>query len=126
MMVGITGPMLEEVLFRGIILDGFLKRYQPGKAIFWSAFLFGLIPPESLAVYSWIYHWNDPWIYILKNQVPYSRLFSSHIVNNSFSYLIMYIYGEDVTSFLDLFQEKGDYYLFLGDFNSLWPQLPCY
>jgi membrane protease YdiL (CAAX protease family) len=39
----IAAPLLEEILFRGIILDGFLKRYSPGKAIVWSSLLFGLI-----------------------------------------------------------------------------------
>ncbi len=113
MMVGITGPILEEALFRGIILDGFLTRYKPGKAIFWSAFLFGL------------FHLN-PWQFIpgfliglllgyiyLKTRsiIPVILV---HIVNNSFSYLIMYFYGDDVMSFRDLFTESGDYNLFLA------------
>ena len=112
-MVGITGPVLEEVLFRGIILDGFLKRYNPGKAIFWSAFLFGL------------FHLN-PWQFIpgfmiglmlgyiyLKTR-SLTTVILVHIVNNSFSYLIMYFYGKDVNSFTDLFAERGDYYIFLA------------
>jgi uncharacterized protein len=37
----IAAPILEEVLFRGIILDGFLKRYSPMKSIVISALLFG-------------------------------------------------------------------------------------
>ncbi|MCK4749782.1 MAG: CPBP family intramembrane metalloprotease [Bacteroidales bacterium] len=113
MMVGITGPILEEVLFRGIILDGFLTRYKPGKAIFWSAFLFGL------------FHLN-PWQFIpgfliglllgyiymkTRSLIPVILV---HIVNNSFSYLIVYFYGEDVMSFKDLFTESGDYNLFLA------------
>ena len=113
LMVGITGPILEETLFRGIILDGFLKRYKPGKAIFWSAFLFGLfhlnpwqfIPGFTIGlILGYIY-------YKTRSLIPVILL---HIVNNSFSYFIMYIYGEDVTSFADLFQDKGDYFLFLG------------
>ncbi|MBA7591923.1 hypothetical protein ES708_34094 [subsurface metagenome] len=113
MMIGITGPILEEALFRGIILDGFLTRYKPGKAIFWSALLFGL------------FHLN-PWQFIpgfliglllgyiyLKTRsiIPVILV---HIVNNSFSYLIMYFYGDDVMSFRDLFTESGDYNLFLA------------
>lgn len=38
----IIAPILEEILMRGIILDGFLKRYNPSKAIIWSAIIFGL------------------------------------------------------------------------------------
>jgi membrane protease YdiL (CAAX protease family) len=110
-MVGICGPILEEILFRGIILDGFLTRYQPGKAIFWSAFLFGL------------FHLN-PWQFIpgfltglllgyiylkTRSLIPVILL---HLVNNSFSYLIMYIYGKDVLTFRELFAEPDRYYLF--------------
>jgi uncharacterized protein len=43
LMVSIAAPILEELLFRGIILDGFLKRFSPLKAILWSSLLFGLI-----------------------------------------------------------------------------------
>jgi uncharacterized protein len=39
----IAAPVLEELIFRGIILDGFLRRYSPLKAILFSSFLFGLI-----------------------------------------------------------------------------------
>lgn len=47
----IAAPILEEVLFRGIILDGFLKNYRPAKAIIWSGAIFGfihLIPAQAL------------------------------------------------------------------------------
>jgi uncharacterized protein len=39
----IAAPILEELIFRGIILDGFLKRYSPVKAIVLSSFLFGFV-----------------------------------------------------------------------------------
>ncbi|CAH0535510.1 hypothetical protein VST7929_03080 [Vibrio stylophorae] len=38
----LIAPFLEEMLFRGIILRGFLSHYPPSKAIILSAFLFGL------------------------------------------------------------------------------------
>jgi membrane protease YdiL (CAAX protease family) len=111
--VGITGPILEEVLFRGIILDGFLNRYKPGKAIFWSALLFGL------------FHLN-PWQFIpafliglllgyiyLKTRSLIPVIFI-HIINNSFSYLMVYIFGEDVQSYLDIFGDSGPYMIFLA------------
>jgi membrane protease YdiL (CAAX protease family) len=112
-MVGITGPVLEECLFRGIILDGFLRRYRPGKAIFWSAFLFGL------------FHLN-PWQFIpgfviglflgylyfkTRSLIPVILV---HIVNNSFSYLVMYIYGEDVNSFADIIPETINYFFLVA------------
>jgi uncharacterized protein len=39
----LIAPFIEEMLFRGIILRGFLGRYSPGIAIVGSAALFGLI-----------------------------------------------------------------------------------
>ncbi|AUD02353.1 hypothetical protein CWM47_11270 [Spirosoma pollinicola] len=47
----IAAPILEEILFRGIILDGFLKNYSPAKAVIWSGVIFGaihLIPAQAL------------------------------------------------------------------------------
>jgi membrane protease YdiL (CAAX protease family) len=47
----IAAPILEEILFRGIVLDGFLKNYRPAKSIIWSGVIFGLIhfiPAQAL------------------------------------------------------------------------------
>ncbi len=41
--IAVSAPILEEILFRGVILRGLLKHYSPAKAIFWSAFIFGLV-----------------------------------------------------------------------------------
>lgn len=38
----VAAPILEELIFRGIILDGLLKKYSPEKSILLSSFLFGL------------------------------------------------------------------------------------
>jgi membrane protease YdiL (CAAX protease family) len=63
--VVIAAPLCEELLLRGIILDGLLKIYPPGKAIFWSAIFFGLyhlnpwqfIPALALGLFmGWIYY----------------------------------------------------------------------
>jgi membrane protease YdiL (CAAX protease family) len=39
----IAAPILEELIFRGIMLDGLLKIYSPVKAIVISSLFFGLI-----------------------------------------------------------------------------------
>jgi membrane protease YdiL (CAAX protease family) len=39
----LIAPLMEELLFRGIILGGFLRRYRPGTAVVVSAVLFGLV-----------------------------------------------------------------------------------
>ncbi len=60
----IIAPILEEIFFRGIILEGFLKNYSPQKAIIWSAFIFGIIhlnPWQAIGAFAtgiiigWIY-----------------------------------------------------------------------
>ena len=38
----IAAPILEELIFRGIILDGLLKKYSPTKSILISSLIFGL------------------------------------------------------------------------------------
>ncbi|GHS89812.1 hypothetical protein FACS1894201_11130 [Bacteroidia bacterium] len=39
----VFAPFFEEFIFRGIMLDGLLKRYSPLTAILLSSFLFGLV-----------------------------------------------------------------------------------
>ena len=38
----LAAPILEELIFRGVMLDGLLKRYSPAKSILVSAIFFGL------------------------------------------------------------------------------------
>ncbi|TAE32213.1 MAG: CPBP family intramembrane metalloprotease [Cytophagales bacterium] len=82
----LAAPILEEILLRGIVLDGFLKRYSPTKAIIWSAVLFGvmhLIPLQALNAFflglamGWVYYRTcSLWPVILM-----------HFVNNALSSL---------------------------------------
>jgi uncharacterized protein len=39
----IAAPVLEELIFRGIILEGLLRNYSPLKSILISSFLFGIV-----------------------------------------------------------------------------------
>jgi len=41
--VAIIGPATEELVFRGMVLRGFLSRYSPAKAVLLSALLFSLV-----------------------------------------------------------------------------------
>lgn len=60
-----AAPVLEELIFRGIILDGLLKIYTPLKSILISSLLFGLIhlnPSQIVGAFmfgiftGWVYH----------------------------------------------------------------------
>jgi len=42
LMVAVAAPILEEILFRGIILKSLLKKYHPWKAILYSSIAFGI------------------------------------------------------------------------------------
>lgn len=52
----IVAPVTEELLFRGIILRGFLSHYGPGKAILASALLFALfhVNPWQFVSAAWL------------------------------------------------------------------------
>jgi len=39
----IIAPIIEEVIYRGIFLQGFLNKYNPAKAVIYSAIIFGAI-----------------------------------------------------------------------------------
>ena len=41
--VAVAAPILEEILMRGIVLEGMLRNYSPWKAIIWSALFFGIM-----------------------------------------------------------------------------------
>ncbi|SKC73071.1 CPBP family intramembrane glutamic endopeptidase [Ohtaekwangia koreensis] len=41
--IAIAAPIFEELIFRGVILDGLLKRYSPFQSIFISSVLFGVM-----------------------------------------------------------------------------------
>lgn len=43
LMIVVAAPLIEETIFRGIMLDGLLRRYSPTKAIILSSILFGAI-----------------------------------------------------------------------------------
>lgn len=73
--VVIAAPILEEILFRGVILQGLLKNYLPAKAIIWSSVIFGVAHMNISRIAAWlgvleikIYHPGDS--YSLRQQSP--------------------------------------------------------
>lgn len=83
----IAAPILEEIFFRGIILDGFLKNYRPAKAIIWSAVLFGvihLIPTQALN--AMFIGFALGWLYYRTRSLWLCMFL--HFVNNALSSLV--------------------------------------
>jgi len=52
LMIGaaLIGPTCEEIIFRGVILEGLTKKYNPTKAIVFGALIFGIIHLQPLQV----------------------------------------------------------------------------
>jgi len=114
--VAVAAPLLEEVLFRGIVLDGFLKNYNPTKAIVWSAVIFGLVhlnPYQFIPAFliglimGWIY-WKTGslWLCIL-----------IHFINNSAGFVLSWLVDsplKEVQSTREMMSESGQYGMLLA------------
>lgn len=88
----VVAPLTEELLFRGLILRGFLKRYSVRKAILVSALLFGLIhmnPWQALG--GGIIGVFLGWLYVRTGSlVP---CIAAHAVNNAIPVVLVGILG---------------------------------
>ena len=87
--IAVIAPIVEEFLFRGVILEGFLRRYSPQKAIIWSAVIFGIAhlnPWQFISAFilgvviGWVYWkarslWICIFIHFVNNAIPAVLLF---------------------------------------------------
>lgn len=113
LMVCICAPVFEELLFRGIVLNGFLKLFNPWKAILLSALFFGL------------FHLN-PWQfgsafiigiiigYIYWKTGSLLPCLYSHWLNNTVYWLLSVLVWKDTESFSELFSRQTWYYALVG------------
>ncbi len=104
----IFAPILEEILLRGIILDGFLKRYSPTKAIVWSAVIFGVMhlnPVQAVGAFvlgialGWLYYrtkslWPCIFLHFVNNAIGSLGLFFDDSLDMSRNYTRTWI-GND-------------------------------
>ncbi len=106
----IIGPVIEEILLRGIMLDGFLRRYSPVKSIFWSSLIFGLMHLNPWQFFgAFIAGLLLGYVY-WKTRSLIACIFI-HMVNNGIGYLLSYIYGSDLVTFAELFGNRREYLL---------------
>jgi len=84
----IVGPLLEEYLFRGVLLRGLLRNYSPWVAIWQSALLFGVFhmnPSQSLSamllglLLGWLYYRTQ----------SLALCVSLHALNNALAFFMM-------------------------------------
>jgi len=85
----ILAPIIEELIFRGIILDGLLRRYSPVKSIIVSSILFGIVHLNPWQFISAVFvGFFSGWVYYKTNNLTLSILI--HLVNNLFGSILMY------------------------------------
>ncbi len=94
----IAAPILEELIFRGIILDGLLKNYTPTKAILVSALLFGLVHLNPWQfVTGFLVGIFSGWVYYKTKSLSFSIII--HATANLSGFLIRLVI--DVDSMMD-------------------------
>jgi membrane protease YdiL (CAAX protease family) len=92
----IAAPIFEELIFRGVMLDGLLKRYSPIKSILISSFLFGLIhlnPWQFIGAFA--IGVLAGWVYYKTRKLTNAIII--HMANNGFAFLSVYF--SDSTNF---------------------------
>ena len=84
----IAAPILEELIFRGIILKGLLTKYSPIKSIIISSLLFGIVHLNPWQFISaMIIGVFSGWIYYKTQKLTLSIII--HMVNNLFAFISM-------------------------------------
>jgi Predicted metal-dependent membrane protease len=85
----IAAPIIEELIFRGIILEGLLQRYSPVKSIILSSVLFGIghLNPWQF-ISALVIGLFSGWVYYRTRKLSLSILI--HLVNNLFAFIGMY------------------------------------
>lgn len=99
--VAIAAPILEELIFRGVVLKKFLQKYSPQKAIILSSVIFGIahLNPWQF-VGAFIIGLFIGWIY-WKTKSVWPGIFI-HFANNSFSFYLAKKYESINITFHDI------------------------
>jgi len=115
----LIAPIFEELIFRGIILDGFLKIYSPKKSIIWSSILFAFIhlnPWQAIGAFliglfiGWIY-------YRTQSIIPCILI---HFTNNLMAFLIFVLSSNNVLTFSDLVDNKIIFITLIISFSTMF------
>jgi membrane protease YdiL (CAAX protease family) len=99
----IVAPLVEETIFRGLILRGFIKRYPAHRAIAISALLFGIahLNPWQFwtgIIWGGISGW---WFYETRSLVP---CIIGHALLNSATFLAVYLFGLELPGLTNDYQ----------------------
>ncbi|MBC6607742.1 CPBP family intramembrane metalloprotease [Hymenobacter sp. BT188] len=84
----VSAPILEELLFRGLLLPGLLKNYSPRKAILQSSLLFGIIHLNPAQVVSaFLLGLFLGWLYYRTQSL--AACIVVHFLNNAMAWIAM-------------------------------------
>ncbi len=115
----IAAPILEELLFRGIVLDGLLKKYSPIKSILISSLLFGLVHlnPWQFITGSIIGIFSG-WVYYRTRSLSFSIII--HAAANLSGFLMRFFIDNDFSKDETLLEMYGGLsYLLLAIIGSI-------
>lgn len=114
--IAIAAPVLEEFIFRGIVLEGLLRNYSPRKAILISSFLFGIVhlnPWQFISAMAigclagWVYYRSrNLWLPIL-----------IHFANNSLAFLGSFFVDSDLMidqTLVEIYGGRTNYFISIG------------
>lgn len=81
----IAAPILEELIFRGIVLNGLLQKYSPLKSILISSVLFGVVHLNPWQfVSAFVIGVFSGWVYYKTRKITLSIMI--HLTNNLFAF----------------------------------------
>jgi len=112
LMLVVAAPIFEELLFRGIILDGLLKHYSPHKAIIWSAVMFGIVhlnPWQFIAALALGLFMG--WIYYRTGSLPATMFI--HFIANGTGVLLGWLLVPDPTKMVTTREMVGSNTLYI-------------
>lgn len=93
LLIVLLAPLLEELLFRGVVLHGFLKNYKPGHAIVSSALVFAIIHGNlAQGLGAFFIGLVIGWIYWKTNSIIPGIII--HFVNNTFAFSSIFFVDE--------------------------------
>lgn len=113
--VAILAPLLEELLCRGIILRGLLKRTSTFMAIFWSSLIFAVIHLNPWqAIGAFILGILMGWVYYKTGSLKLTILM--HFTNNFLALLLSWSFPgmDDDAGLIDILPPNTYWYVFGG------------
>ena len=110
--VGILIPIVEELIFRGIILGEFLSTMKPQAAVFLAAFIFGVMHMQPVQVgYAFVCGLLLGFVYLYSNSLFFS--ISIHIIFNLLGGILPVVFADN-PSVLNAVSYIEIYFIFIG------------